>query len=123
MLRRIIAGTAVAGALTLGVAGVAGAATPSSGTSKNTPSAQVCSRLPKIEARVQTYEAKVNARIPKAEAREAKARAAGHTKLANYIAARITRVQNRESRLNNRLSTIEAKCGTTSSTGTGTTAS
>ena len=119
MFRRIIAGTAVAGALTLGVAGVAGAATPSSGTSKNTPSAQVCSRLPKIEARVQTYEAKVNARIPKAEAREAELRAAGHPKLANRIAARITRAQNREAKLNARLSTYEAECGTTGSTGAG----
>ena len=96
MLRRIIAGTAVAGALTLGVAGVAGAATPGSGTSTSTPSAQACARLSTIETRVQTFEAKVNARIPNAEAREAKARAAGHTKLADRIAARITRVQNRE---------------------------
>jgi hypothetical protein len=57
-------------------------------------------------------EAKVNARIPKAEAREAKARAAGHTKLADRIAARITKVQNRESKVNARLSNLEAKCGT-----------
>ena len=119
MLRRIIAGTAVAGALTLGVAGgagAAGAATPSSGTSTSKPSSWVCSRLPKIESRVQTYEAKVNARIPKAEAREAALRAAGHPKPANRIAARITRAQNREAKLNARLSTDEAKCGTTGST-------
>ncbi len=117
MLRRIIAGTAVAGALTFGVAGVAGAATPSSGTSTSTPSAKVCARLGTIESRVQKFEAKVNARIPKAEAREAKLRGAGHTKLADRIAARITKVQNRESKVNARLSTIEAKCGT-ASTGT-----
>ena len=121
MWRRIIAGTAVAGALTLGVAGVAGAATPSSGagTTKGNPSAHVCARVSKIEARVQKIEAKVNARIPKAEAREAKARAAGHTKLADRIAARITKVENRESKVNARLSKIEARCGTTSSTGSG----
>ena len=74
MLRRIIAGTAVAGALTLGVAGVAGAATPSSGTSTSYVCRPRCvAGWPKIEARVQTFEAKVNARIPKAQAREAKA--------------------------------------------------
>ncbi len=62
-------------------------------------------------------EAKVNARIPKAEAREAKARAAGHTKVADCIAGRITKVQNRETKLNARLAKIEAKCGTTGATG------
>src|SRR6516164_11701701 len=86
MLPRIIAGTAVAGALTLGVAGAAGAAASSSGTNTSTPtanpSAKVCGRLANIEARVQKFEAKVNARIPKAEAREAKLRSEGHTALA-----------------------------------------
>ena len=117
MLRRIIAGTAVAGALALGVAGgagVAGAATPSSGTSGGTPSPTVCARLTKIEARVQRLETNLNARIPKAEEREAKARAAGHTQLAERIADRITRLQNRETKVNARLSALEAKCGTAS---------
>jgi hypothetical protein len=112
MLRRIIAGTAVAGALTMGVAGVAGAATPSGSTGTGTPSAAACARAAKVEARIHTWEAKVNARLPQAQAREAKANAAGHTKLANAIAKRITRVQTRESKLNARLATIDAKCGT-----------
>ncbi len=120
MLRRIIAGTAVAGALTMGVAGVAGAATPNSGSSTNgTPSAKVCARAAKIEARVQKLEAKLNAFVPKAEAREAKAKANGHTKLATAIANRITKVQNREAKINTRLSKLEAKCGTASSGATG----
>ena len=117
MLRRIIAGTAVAGALTLGVAGVAGAATPSSGTgTSGTPSATACARVSKV----QNLEAKLNAWLPKAQAREAKATAAGHTKLANRIGTRITKVQNRETKLNARISKLEAKCGTTGSTGTST---
>jgi hypothetical protein len=56
----------------------------------------------------------VNARIHKAEAREAKLRSEGHTKLADRIASRITKLQNRESNVNARLSKVEAKCGTTS---------
>ncbi len=55
------------------------------------------------------------ARIPQAEARAAKAKAAGHTKLADAIAKRITRVQDREDRLNARLARAETKCGTSAS--------
>jgi hypothetical protein len=126
MLRRIIAGTAVAGALTMGVAGVAGAATPGAGTDTATPSATVCAKAAKVEAGIQKWGAKVNTRLPKAEAREAKAKTAGHTKAADRIAKRIANVQSRESKLHGRLAKIEAKCGTTGSTGsgnTGTTAS
>jgi hypothetical protein len=115
MLRRMIAGTAVAGALTLGVAGGAGAASPGNGTNTITPTPRVCSRLSKIESRVQAYEAKVSAHIPEAEAREAALRAAGHPKLANRVALRLTRAQDREAKLNARLSIYEAKCGTTGS--------
>ena len=64
-----------------------------------------------------TYEGKMAARLPKAEAREAKAKAAGKTKLADLIANRITRVQNREARLNARLSKAEAKCATSGTSG------
>jgi hypothetical protein len=116
MVRSIIAGTAVAGALTVGVAGgIAGAATTGSGTSGGTPSAAACARVPKVEARVHAWEGKIAQRLPKAEAREAKAKAAGHTKLANFIAKRVERVQAREAKVNARLSKIEAKCGTASS--------
>jgi hypothetical protein len=67
---------------------------------------------------VQKFEAKVNARIPKAEAREAKLRTEGHTKAADRIATRITKLQNRESTVNARLSKIEAKCGTAGTSST-----
>ena len=59
---------------------------------------------------MQKVEGKVSTWVPKAEAREAKAKAAGHTKLADAIANRITRVQNRESKVNARLAKAQAKC-------------
>ena len=61
---------------------------------------------------MQKLEGKVSTWVPKAEAREAKAKAAGHTKLADAIANRITRVQNRESKVNARLAKAQAKCST-----------
>ncbi len=117
MFRKIIAGTAVAGALTFGVAGIAGAATANSATG-GTPSAALCAKAAKVETRVHHWESKINARLPKVEAREAKAKAAGHTKLATFIGNRITRVQARETKLNARLAKIDAKCGTTGTAGT-----
>jgi hypothetical protein len=111
MFRTIIAGTAVAGALTFGAAGIAGAATtPNTPTGTNT--AAKCAKLPALQAKVQAREAKVNAWVPKAQAREAKANASGHTKLADAIAKRITRVQNRESKVNARLAKAQAACST-----------
>ena len=117
MFRRIIAGTAVVGALTLGLAGAAGAST--GGTDNSgvviTPSTTVCSLLPQIQARVQKVEAKLAADLPKAQAAEAKAKAAGHTKLADLIAARITKAQTRESKVNARLAKLQADCGSSTS--------
>jgi hypothetical protein len=117
MFRTVIAGAAVAGALTFGAAGIAGASTPTTG-STGTPSAAVCAKLPALQAKVQKVEAKVSNWVPKAEARETKAKAAGHTKLADAIAKRITWVQNRESRVNARLAKAQAACsaGGTSTT-------
>ena len=117
MFRRIIAGTAVAGALTLGLAGAAGAATGTTGSTGNTgtnapaitSSTTVCSLLPKIEARVQKVESKLAADLPKAQAAEAKA--AGHTKLADRIGNRITKIQDRETKANARLAKLSSECG------------
>ncbi len=115
MFRTIIAGAAVAGALTFGAAGIAGASTPTTG-STGTATAAKCAKLPAIQATVQKVEAKVATWVPKAEAREAKAKAAGHTKLADAIGHRITRVQNRETKVNARLAKAQAACGTTGTT-------
>jgi hypothetical protein len=109
MFRTVIAGAAVAGALTFGAAGIAGASTPTTG-STGTPSASVCAKLPALQAKVQKVEAKVATWVPKAEARETKAKDAGHTTRADNIAKRITRVQDRESKVNARLAKAQAKC-------------
>ena len=115
MFRTVIAGAAVAGALTFGVAGIAGAST--TGTT-GTPTAAQCAKLPALQAKVQKVEAKVSTWVPKAEARETKAKDAGHTARADAIAKRITRVQNRESKVNARLAKAQAACsaGTTTTT-------
>jgi hypothetical protein len=123
MFRTIVASTAVAGALTFGAVGIAGATTPSttsttpttatpSGGQNSGPPAK-CAKLPAIAARVQKAESKLNARLPKVEAREAKLITAGKTKRADALKARVAKVQARESKINARLSKAEATCGTT----------
>ena len=59
---------------------------------------------------MQKVEGKVTTWIPKAQARENKAKTAGHTKRADAIAKRITRVQNRETKVNARLAKAQAAC-------------
>jgi hypothetical protein len=78
----------------------------------------VCSLLPKVQARVQKLESKLSADLPKAQAAEAKAKAAGHTKLADRIGTRITKVQNRETKVNARLAKLSSECGAGGNTGT-----
>jgi len=119
MVRKLIAGTAVAGALTLGLAGMAGAATGTSGGTNTAinPSTTVCSLLPQLQARAQKVEARLAADLPKAQAREAKAKAAGHTKLADAIANRITRIQNRETNVSARLAKLSTACSTGTTAG------
>jgi len=119
MFRKIIAGTAVAGALTLGLAGAAGAATGSTSNTGPaiTSSTTVCSLLPQIQARVQKVESRLAAELPKAQDREAKAKAAGNVTLADRIAARITHVQDRENKVNARLAKLSSACGTGSTAG------
>jgi len=121
MFRKMIAGTAVAGALTLGMVGVAGAATPASGStgSSGTLLSAVCAKLPQIQSKVQALESKANnTLIPKLQTAETNAKNAGHTVLADRIADRITRIQNRETRVNDRLQKVEARCSSLPSTGT-----
>jgi hypothetical protein len=115
MIRKLIAVAAVSGSLALGVAGVAGATTPSTPTSTPTH-ATLCAKAEKLTTRIQARETKAAAWVPKAQAREAKATAAGHTKLATRIGDRITRVQKFETRGTTVLAKIAAKCGTTTTT-------
>ncbi len=99
-MKSVVAATALAGALTFGLAGMAGAAstpapaTSSSGTSAITPAATPASpatkaaRCAKFEARVpkiQAREAKVATWMAKADARESKATSGNHTKIARGL--------------------------------------
>lgn len=112
MFRKLIAGTAVAGALTLGAAGVAGGATSNAGAA--TPR---CAHVVALKKKLRTYGHKEAALLPKAEANEAKDREAGKTRRADLLAEQITRVQDHETQLHQRLSKAEAACGTSRTPG------
>jgi hypothetical protein len=128
MMRKLIAAAAISGSLGLGAigivgtGGVAGASAPTS-TTPTTPAtvspalhATRCAKAEKVAARITKLEGKATTWLPKAQAREAKATAAGNTKLATVIGNRITRVQKLEGRGNTLLAKIAAKCGTTTTT-------
>ena len=120
MLRKIIAGTAVAGALTFGAAGIAGAATtPSTGSggSSGANLSKLCAKLPNVESRVQKIETALKDRLPKVEAREAKLKSEGKSTQAQKLADRVTRIENREDKVNARLAKLKARCATSGSTG------
>lgn len=119
--RTLIAGAAMTGALTFGSAGLAGAATTTNPTTSTATLASRCAkaeaRVPKIEARL----AKAADWLPKAQAREAAAKAAGHTKVAEKIAERITKVEKGVDHGKSVLAKIAERCGGATAGSTGTT--
>jgi hypothetical protein len=107
--RKLVVGAVAVGALSLGTAGIAGAAT--------TAPAQVgrhfnCANATKVLTRIQKGEARIAAGLPKLTAAEAKATQAGDTTLANRIQKRITRLESPtfHARLTKVSAAIEAKC-------------
>jgi hypothetical protein len=111
MLRKIIAGTVMAGVLTLGTAGLVGAATPSPSTQSGGGNlAALCAKLPQVQALVTQWQSDLNAFLPKVQAIESQAKVDGFTNVANAIGNGLTRVQNRQSKVSARLSKIEARC-------------
>jgi hypothetical protein len=132
----MIAGAAVAGAVTLGLAGMAGATTPTSApTSTSTTGAthtpKGCAKLPKIQSHAPVREKKENARISKDQALVKKLKSeGGHAKEAKRVSFEIKQAQKHEARAKHRLSKLEAKCpavsgssGSSSSSGSSTTSS
>jgi len=111
MIRKMLATTALTGALALGIGGVASAATTAppatGGTATHTFN---CARAPHVLARIARLEARAQTFIPKAQAREAAAQQKGDTALANKIAARITKVQGLEAKGTTLQQKVEAKC-------------
>ncbi len=115
--RKLIVGVAAVGALSLGAAGMAGAATTgSTATATATGSGRLahfdCANATKVLDKIQTGEASIASGLPKLTAAQAKAAAAGNTQRADRLQKRITRLESTtfKSRLDKAASAIEAKC-------------
>jgi hypothetical protein len=106
--RKVVTGVVALGVLTLGMGGVAGAAsaTPKAGHHFN------CANATKALTRIQKTEADIAAGLPKLHAAEAKAAKAGNTKRADRLDKRIARFESTKfkARLAKRAANIEAKC-------------
>jgi hypothetical protein len=108
--RKVVTGVVALGVLTLGMGGMAGAAsattTPKAGRHFN------CANATKALTRIQKAEADIAAGLPKLHAKEAKAATAGNTKRADRLNKRIARMESTKfkARLAKRAATIEAKC-------------
>jgi hypothetical protein len=137
--KRLAVGMAAATVVSLGLGGLAGAATPAPpstpapATSPSTAPAHRhfnCARAPRALARIEKAEAHIKADLPKLQAREQKAKAAGRTKAAARIQRRINRLESPKAtaRLDRLSAAIKTKCGVSAptaspSTGTATTPS
>ncbi len=128
MIRRIIAGAAVVGALTLGTVGAAGAAgtTPSTApstapaSSTTTPTTTPCSKMAEMVKRYHSSEQRAGKRAHKTAELEARMRKLGHAKLASIIGKKVRWAENREKRIEARLHQAVAQCaaeGHSTSTG------
>jgi hypothetical protein len=127
MLGKIIAGTAVVGALALGSAGIADATTTSTPSRPSTPPQQAlsCSFLQQIKPELQAFAGDLNDAATRVQNMETQAKAAGYTKVAKGFAKRAKWVQAREKQVAKKLQNAEARCGSagSGSTGSGSTGS
>jgi hypothetical protein len=120
-VRKAIVGVVAVGALSLGVAGMAGAATPASSTPASTRLARFnCANATTVLDKIAKGEADIAAGLPKLTAAQAKAASAGHTKVADRLQKRITRLESAgfKARLDKAASAIEAKCNVPAPGGT-----
>jgi hypothetical protein len=108
---KILAAAAIAGSVTLGLVGVAGAVTPSpSAPSATTPTHQIdCAKAEQVIARLHQRDAAINDRIAQAEARVALLRQEGKNARADKLAARIETVKARLTKVEARLAKVEAR--------------
>jgi len=121
MLKKLAVGAVVAGSLTLGMAGTAFASTPTSSPS-TTPAAATqfnCANATKALTRIQKVEGRINAGLPKLTAAQQKAADAGHTKRADRLQKRITRLESTafKQRLQTRSQKIESTCNVSAPSG------
>jgi hypothetical protein len=120
MFTKLATGVTLAAALSIGGAGVAGAATPAAG---GTPHHVTCAKAPKALARINRIDARIATWLPKAEAREQRAVADGDKTAAARIERRIQRVEKIHTRLDGLDHRILTKCaGTTPAASNHTTA-
>jgi hypothetical protein len=133
MLKKLAVGAAVAGSLTLGLTGTAFASTPTTSPSASTtapttaPSASTpapakqfnCANATKALTRIQKIEGQISAGLPKLTAAQQKASSNGHTKRADRLQKRITRLESAtfKQRLQNRSQKIESKCNVSAPSG------
>lgn len=122
MLKKLAVGAVVAGSLTLGMAGAASASTPTSSPSTSPPAATKqfnCANATKALTRIQKVEGRISAGLPKLTAAQQKAAAAGHTKRADRLQKRITRLESArfKQRLQNRSQKIESRCNVSAPSG------
>jgi hypothetical protein len=124
MVRRIIAGAAVLGALTLGTAGAAGAATTSpstSATSVSTTTTQVtpsCADLTKQLHRHRVNLEKAPKRLHKAQAMENRLRKLGHNKLAHDYGKRVHAAHAKKKHITRHLHQAVRECAGAAPSGT-----
>jgi hypothetical protein len=122
MLKKLVVGALVAGSLTLGTAGIASAATPTSSSSAAAPAPakQInCANATKKLTRIQKVEGRITAGLPKLTAAQQKASGAGNTKRADRLQKRITRLESPavKQRLQNLSQKIETKCNVSAPSG------
>ncbi|HEX4219376.1 MAG TPA: hypothetical protein VHZ02_13445 [Acidimicrobiales bacterium] len=121
MLKKLAVGALVAGSLALGTAGTALASTPSSSPSASTPAASQfnCANATKALTRIQKIEGRISAGLPKLTSAQQKAASAGHTKRADSLQKRITRLESVafKQRLQARSQKIESTCNVSAPSG------
>jgi hypothetical protein len=122
MLQKIVVGALVAGSLTLGTAGIASAATPTSSLSGSSPAAAKqfnCANATKALTRIQKVEGRIAAGLPKLTAAQQKASSNGKTNRADRLQKRITRLESpaAKQRLQNLTQKIESKCNVSAPSG------
>jgi hypothetical protein len=122
---KLVVGAVAVGSLSIGTAGLAGAATTSTtapttapATTPTTAPAKTpgrhfnCARATKVLTRIDKVEARIAAKLPGLTAREARAAKAGRTKRAARLQKEITRFESPKfsARLTKASAAIEAKC-------------
>jgi hypothetical protein len=111
---RLVVGAVAVGSLSIGTAGLAGAATTTPTTVRSAASGHPfnCARATRVLTRIEKGEARIAAKLPGLTAREARAEKAGRTTRAAHLQRLIARLESRKfsARLTKVSGKIEAKC-------------